>query len=101
MAARSLEEGLEETLTLQKLGINQILGHSLSSTNIIENCFSQAASWTRRVKQWTDAQMVLRWSAAAFLWAEKTFKRIDGCKQMKDLVAAIRNEDSTTTSQAA
>jgi transposase-like protein len=101
MAARSLEEGLEETLTLQKLGINQSLGHSLSSTNIIENCFSQAASWTRRVKQWTDAQMVLRWSAAAFLWAEKTFKRIDGCKQMKDLVVAIRNEDSTTTSQSA
>ena len=101
MAARSLEEGLEETLTLQKLGINHTLGRSLSSTNIIENCFSQAAHWTRRVRKWSDAQMVLRWSAGAFLWAERTFKRIDGCKQMKDLVAALRNEDSTINLKAA
>ena len=101
MAARSLEEGLEETLTLQSLGINHTLGRSLSSTNIIENCFSQAAHWTRRVRKWSDAQMILRWSAAAFLWAEKTFKRIDGCKQMKDLVAALRNQDSTTNSKTA
>ena len=101
MAARSLEEGLEETLTLQRLGINHTLGRSLSSTNIIENCFSTAAHWTRRVRKWSDAEMVLRWSAGAFLWAEKTFKRIDGCKQMKDLVAALRNQDSTINSQAA
>lgn len=101
MAARSLAEGLEETLTLQRLGINHILGYSLSTTNIIENCFSQAASWTRRVKKWSGPEMVLRWSAGAFLWAQKTFKRIDGCKQMKDLVAAIRHEDSTTNSKAA
>ena len=49
-AARSLEEGLEETLTLHRLGINDLLRSSLSSTNLIESCFARTETWTRRVK---------------------------------------------------
>jgi len=97
MAARSLEEGLEETLTLQKLGVGPQLAKSLSSTNMIECCFSLAAQWTRRVKHWGSADMVLRWSAGAFLWAEKRFRRIMACEQMPQLVSALRKENSTTT----
>jgi len=52
MAARSLEEGLEETLTLQSLGVNGRLAHCLSSTNMIESCFAHAGSLMHRVKRW-------------------------------------------------
>src|SRR5437879_7316652 len=80
MAAASLLEGLEETLTVQRLGIGHTLCRSLSNTNLMENCFSLAAHRTRRVKRWDGARMILRWTAAALLAAEKTFRRIRGCR---------------------
>jgi transposase-like protein len=89
MAARSLKEGLEETITLQKLGINQSLGHSLSSTNLIESCFARVRSLTRRVTHWQKAEMVLRWAAGALLVAEKRFRRIKGCFQINELAEAL------------
>ena len=69
-AARSLEEGLDETLTLHRLGLNELLRQSLSSTNLIESCFARTEAWTRRVKRWRNGKMVLRWGAAALLAAE-------------------------------
>lgn len=101
MAAASLLEGLEETLTVQKLGIRQALCRSLSNTNIIENCFSQAAQRTRRVKRWTEPRMILRWTAAALLWAERHFRRIKGCEQLKDLEKVLHQLESTSTIKAA
>jgi len=101
MAAASLLEGLEETLTVQKLGIRHTLCRSLSNTNIIENCFSQAAHRTRRVKRWTEPKMILRWTAAALLAAEKNFRRIRGCEQLKDLEKVLRNPETTSTIKAA
>lgn len=75
-AAHSLEEGLEETLTLQKLRVNHRLAQCLSSTNMIESCFSRTGSLIQRVKQWHDGEMVQRWAAAALKLAEKGFRRI-------------------------
>jgi putative transposase len=101
MAAASLLEGLEETLTVQKLGIRHTLCRSLSNTNIIENCFSQAAQRTRRVKRWTEPRMILRWTASALLWAERNFRRIKGCEQLKDLEKVLRKLEPTSTLKAA
>lgn len=88
-AARSLEEGLEETLTLHRLGLNELLRKSLSSSNLIESCFARTEAWTRRVKRWRNAKMVLRWGAAALLVAEKGFRRIRGHKHLAELIVAL------------
>src|SRR5713101_7712619 len=101
MAAASLLEGLEETLTVQKLQIPYKLCRSLSNTNLIENCFAQAAHRTRRVKRWDGARMILRWTAAALLAAEKTFRRIRGCEQLKDLGKVLRELETNPTLKAA
>jgi putative transposase len=101
MAARSLEEGLEETLTLQRLGLNELLARSLSSTNLIESCFSRTAEWTRRVRRWRSAKMVLRWSAAALLVAEAGFRRVRGYRHMHQLEAALHNYELALQKEAA
>jgi len=103
-AARSLEEGLEETLTLHRLGINELLRASLSSTNLIESCFSRTEDWTRRVKRWRNGKMVLRWGAAALLVAEAGFRRIRGHAHLSQLKAALlthQNSELETLKQAA
>jgi putative transposase len=101
MAAASLLEGLEETLTVQRLGIGHTLGRSFSNTNLIENCFAQVAHRTRRVKRWDGPRMILRWTAAALLGAEKNFRRVNGCEQLADLEKALRELEQTTTLKAA
>lgn len=88
-AARSLEEGLEETLTLHRLGVNELLRQSLSSTNLIESCFARTEAWTGRVKRWRNAKMVMRWGAAALLVAEKGFRRIRGHEHLAELILAL------------
>jgi len=55
-AARSLEEGLEETLTITRLGLHESLVNTFSSTNLIESCFARTHSWTHRVKRWQGAK---------------------------------------------
>src|SRR2546422_5260513 len=89
-AARSLEEGLEETLTVTRLGLHESLVRTFSSTNLIESCFARTQSWTSRVKRWRGAKMVLRWGAAALLFAEKGFRRVRGCDHIKQLIEALR-----------
>ena len=88
-AARSLEEGLEETLALHQLGLNPLLRTSLSSTNLIESCFARTDHWTRRVKRWRDASMVMRWGAAALLVAEAGFRRVKGHAHLASLKVAL------------
>ncbi len=75
-AASSLKEGLEETLTLHRLGFPEPLRKSLQSTNLIETALSVAADVTGRVNRWRGGDMRLRWSAAGLLQAEKNFRRI-------------------------
>jgi len=101
MAASSLLEGLEETLTVQRLNLAPKLTRCLSNTNLIENCFEQVAHRTRRVKRWYGARMRLRWTASALLWAEKRFKRINGCEQLRDLEKSLRCSETAATLIAA
>ena len=93
-AARSLEEGLEETLTVTRLGLHESLVRTFSSTNLIESCFARTQSWTSRVKRWRGARMVLRWGAAALLFAEKGFRRVRGHDHLSQLIQALQSHHS-------
>ncbi len=93
-AARSLEEGLEETLTITRLGLHQFLVRTFSSTNLIESCFARTQSWTSRVKRWRGAKMVLRWGAAALLFAEKGFRKVRGYHHIHQLIQALQSHQS-------
>lgn len=94
MAARSLQEGLEETLTLQKLGVNPRLAECLSSTNMIESCFARATSLLQRVKRWHDGTTVLRWAAASLRMAEKGFRRIRAFEHLGALEEALTESET-------
>jgi putative transposase len=93
-AARSLEEGLDETLTITRLGLHESLVKTFSSTNLIESCFARTESWTARVKRWRGAKMVMRWGAAALLFAEKGFRRVRGYARLHQLLEALRSHHS-------
>ena len=88
-AAASLEEGLEETLTVVRLGVPELLRKTLATTNPIESAFSVAESVTRRVKRWRDGDMRERWCVAGLLDAERRFNRVKGHKYLPQLFAAL------------
>ena len=81
-AARSLEEGLEETLTVHRLGIGAVLRRKLSTTNAIESCLSTVQRVARNVKRWREGDQPLRWTATGLLEAEKKFRRIKGYQEI-------------------
>lgn len=88
-AADSLAEGLDETLTLQELGIRGALRRAFSSTNIIESSFSLVERICRQVKRWQGRDQRLRWVASALLYAESRWNRVHGYRQMAVLVNAL------------
>jgi transposase-like protein len=88
-AGRSLREGMEETLTVVRLGIPELLRQSLSSTNLIESAFSVADTVGERVKQWKAGDMRWRWCAAGLLFAESKFHRVSGYRFIPALIAAL------------
>jgi len=88
-AAASLREGLEETLTLVRLGVHADLRKTLSSTNTIESAFSVAEQVTGRVKRWRDGDMRWRWCLAGLLRAEAHFRRVDGYRHITQLLSAL------------
>ena len=81
-AARSLEEGLEETLTVNKLCLSERLRRRFSNTNTIESCFSLAADLCGNVKRWRDANMAWRWAGTVLLEVEKRFHRVKGYRDL-------------------
>jgi transposase-like protein len=89
-AAASLREGLDEMFTVACLGIDGRLATTLTTSNPVESMISIARTTNRNVTRWRDGQMVLRWTAAGMLNAERSFRRIKGYKQMPQLVAALR-----------
>ena len=88
-AAESLREGLDETLTLHRLGLPEELRKSFQSTNLIESALSVTSAVAGRVKRWRSGDMRLRWIAAGLLAAEKQFRRVRGCKLMAQLLAKL------------
>ena len=81
-AARSLEEGLEETLTVHRLGVGAVLRRKLATTNPIESCLSTVQRVARNVKRWREGNQPLRWTATGLLEAEKKFRRIQGYQEI-------------------
>lgn len=91
-AANSLREGLEETLTVVKMGLPELLRQTLATTNPIESALSVTRTVTARVARWRDGDMRLRWCTAGLLRAEQCFHRIDGYRHLPDLARALERE---------
>ena len=89
-AARSLEEGFEETLTVNKLGLSEPLRRRFGNTNIIESCFSLADDLCHNVKRWRDANMAWRWAGTVLLEVEKRFHRIKGYRDLPLLIEKLQ-----------
>jgi len=92
-AAASLREGLDETLTLQQLGVTGALYRTLRSTNAIENLNGLVGRFVRNVRRWRDGQMLVRWIAAGLHEARRSFRRVRG---HADLTALVRALDART-----
>ena len=95
-AASSLREGLDDTLTLMRLGIDGRLSKTLGSTNPIESMIEIVRHTQRNVKRWRDGDMRKRWTAAGMLVAEQQFRRIVGYRDLNKLVIAIERDTKPT-----
>jgi transposase-like protein len=88
-AAASLREGMEETLTVVRLGVPDLLRRTLATTNPIESAFSVAGNVTRRVKRWREGDMRQRWCVAGLMRAESKFRRVKGYRHMPQLLKTL------------
>jgi putative transposase len=106
-AAGSLREGMEETLTVIRLGIKGKLRRTLESTNPCESMIDTVRTTQRNVKHWSSGEMGLRWTAAGMLEAEKQFRKVIGYTQLPQLAISIERRlhlhqpNPTTTQEAA
>jgi transposase-like protein len=91
-AARSLDDGFEETLTLHRLGLYALLGRSLKTTNILESVNSQVEDRCRQVDHWQNSSQKQRWLAAALLDIEPRLRKLVGYRHLPKLQTAIMKE---------
>src|SRR5215470_7073853 len=89
-AAASLREGLDETLTVLRLGLPATLCRTFSTTNAIENMNGTLRRVLRNVKRWQGEKMIQRWVALGVAEAQRGFRRVKGHGQMNVLLAALR-----------
>jgi putative transposase len=99
-AARSLGEGMEETLTVHRLHVPVQLRKTLASTNVIESAFSIVEQVCKNVKRWHGGDQRERWVGSGLLVAEKQFRRIIGHKQIPSLLRALEAMAPTTSGVA-
>jgi putative transposase len=90
-AARSLEEGMEETLTVHKLQVPDQLRRTLASTNVIESAFSIVETVCRNVKRWRTGDQIERWVGSGLLVAERQFRKVIGFRQIPLLLSSMAN----------
>ena len=88
-AARSLGEGLEETLTVHRLHVPMQLRKTLASTNVIESAFSIVEQVCKNVKRWHGGDQRERWVGSGLLVAQKQFRRVTGYKQIPALLKEL------------
>jgi putative transposase len=88
-AARSLGEGMEESLTVHRLHVPMQLRKTLASTNVIESAFSIVERVCRNVKRWHGGDQRERWVGSGLLVAQKQFRRITGYKQIPALIREL------------
>jgi transposase-like protein len=98
-AAASLREGLDDTLTVMRLGLTGMLRRTFATTNPIENMNSSLRRVVRNVKRWKDEAMIRRWVALGIAEAQKGFRRVKGYVQMPSLIAALRPAAPTVASE--
>ncbi len=102
---RSLDEGLEETLTLHRLGVFRELGISLKTTNCLESLNALVEQRTGKVDHWRTSDQKQRWLAAALLDIEPRLRRIKGFRALpllrRALLAEVQGEEGAKTIQAA
>jgi len=102
-ASASLREGLEETVTVQRLGITGKLKRTLESTNPCESMIECVRRTSRNVKHWQNGDMALRWTAAGMLEAERQFRRVIGHADLAKLAIAVERDlaraQATATAQ--
>jgi putative transposase len=91
-AGGSLREGMDETLTVIRLGIKGKLRRTLESTNACESMIDTVRRTQRNVKHWSSGEMGLRWTAAGMLEAEKQFRKIIGYTDLPRLAVAIERQ---------
>src|SRR3954471_14018799 len=91
-AAASLREGMEETLTIARLGVPGRLKLTLQSTNPCESMIETVRRIARNVKRWQNGDMCLRWTAAGMLEAEQQFRKIIGFNDLAKLAIAVEHD---------
>lgn len=91
-AANSLLEGLEETLTLSRLGLHFYFHKSFATTNCIENVNSQLAKYLRKVKHWGSSDQRYRWVVSGLLEVEQKLRKVFNFKMLDKMKQAIQNE---------
>lgn len=96
-AAASLREGVEETFTINRLGLPPSLHRCLGTTNLIESPQSGVRKRTGNVSRWRDGEMVLRWMAGAYLLTEKSFRKVAGYENLWTLAAALGRQKKSVT----
>ncbi len=99
-ALRSLDEGLEETLTLHRLGAGPRLRQSLATTNMLESIFSGVEARTGKVDRWRNSNQKQRWLAAALLDVEPRLRRVRGYRALPQLREVLRKGRSKGTKEA-
>jgi len=90
-AVSSLEEGLEETLTLHRLGLFKQLGESFKTTNCIENLMRQVGIYTDRIGYWKNSDQRQRWVGTALQEIEPKLRKVKGYRHLKELREAMKN----------
>jgi putative transposase len=89
-AARSLGEGMQETLTVHRLHMPAQLRKTMASTNVIESAFSIVERVCKNVKRWHGGDQRERWVGSGLLVAENQFRRITGYKLLPVLMEALK-----------
>lgn len=90
-AARSLKEGMEQTLTVHRLKVPETLRRSLATTNVLESTFSMVDKTCRNVKRWHGGDHRLRWVASALLYAEARWNRLRGFREIPQLLQQLES----------
>lgn len=99
-AAKSLSEGLEETLTLHRLGLFAELGASFKTTNALESIMARVEQRTAKVDHWRTSEQKQRWCAAALLLLEPRLRKVKGYRHLPRLVEALRTAMTTQVNAA-
>ena len=99
-AAASLAEGIEETLTLHRLGVYELLGASFKTTNCLESTNALVEERCAKVDAWKNSNQRHRWLATALLDIEPRLRRVKGHRHLPKLEVALRRALKIKENQA-